>query len=379
MPNKRTNWPKITKRTYPSGKISWVVDCGKVNGKRRRVAFRTREEAEAFAAKLRTANEQEGVAAFTLSVADRVDAVRCLELLKPYGGNLVKAVEYYIEHHLKRLVSPTIAEMTAQILNEKRRANRRSSTIRALASFCRLMTNRFGDRQLHTLTLQELESICLGDNIQPRTQYNRIRFAKQLYLYARPRGWVVENLATAITVPNWEPAEPGCLSVEAIRNLLRLAPKYGLLGYVAIGLFGGVRRAELERSDWTDVHLADREIVIGARAAKLRSRRVIPCNDTLAAWLELCAKPSGPIVGEGKFESRFAALRKEAGITDWPHNALRHSFASYHLAHYKDPVRTAYVMGHRAGTEMLDTHYKSLVSSADAAAFWALRPEPPTC
>lgn len=34
-------------------------------------------------------------------------------------------------------------------------------------------------------------------------------------------------------------------------------------------------------------------------------------------------------------------LRKAAGIKVWPHNVLRHSFGSYHLAAYGDGVRTA--------------------------------------
>ena len=40
---------------------------------------------------------------------------------------------------------------------------------------------------------------------------------------------------------------------------------------------------------------------------------------------------------------RICGNRDAAGIEEWPHNALRHSFASYHLARFNDaaaPRRT---------------------------------------
>jgi hypothetical protein len=36
------------------------------------------------------------------------------------------------------------------------------------------------------------------------------------------------------------------------------------------------------------------------------------------------------------FAEIVVQARVAAGITDWPENALRHSFASYHLAHFKN-------------------------------------------
>lgn len=57
----------------------------------------------------------------------------------------------------------------------------------------------------------------------------------------------------------------------------------------------------------------------------------------------------------------------------WPHDCLRHSFASYHLAMWKSPDQTAHEMGHRS-TAMLYAHYRELVTVEDAAAFWSVSP-----
>jgi integrase len=66
-------------------------------------------------------------------------------------------------------------------------------------------------------------------------------------------------------------------------------------------------------------------------------------------------------------------LAEAAGITDWPHNGLRHSFGSYHLSAHNDTVRTAFQMGH-TNPRIVHDHYKALVTKADAERFWALRP-----
>ena len=39
---------------------------------------------------------------------------------------------------------------------------------------------------------------------------------------------------------------------------------------------------------------------------------------------------------EENFRQAFEDARAAAGIADWRDNVLRHSFAIYHLAHFKD-------------------------------------------
>lgn len=61
------------------------------------------------------------------------------------------------------------------------------------------------------------------------------------------------------------------------------------------------------------------------------------------------------------------------GIQDpleWPANCLRHSFDFYHLAHYKDTVQTAFLMG--TSPRLLYETYANQVSRRDAAKWWEL-------
>jgi integrase len=64
---------------------------------------------------------------------------------------------------------------------------------------------------------------------------------------------------------------------------------------------------------------------------------------------------------------------KAAGIERWPRNALRHTFASCHLAHFQNAGKTALQLGHTE-SRTLFAHYRELVKSRDAATFWNIFP-----
>ncbi len=205
-----------------------------------------------------------------------------------------------------------------------------------------------------------------------RTRINYATKVSQLYGYAIRHGWTDTNLVERITRPPPEAGEPGVFTVEQAAMLLEHAESVGLLAYVALGLFAGIRTAELQRLDWSAVKVSERAVIVGAGIAKKRSRRVVEISDTLAAWLAVCGKTRGPIVNVPDFRKALNALAKAAGV-DWTQNGLRHSFASYHLAAHGDTVKTAYQMGH-TNPRIVADFYKALVTKADAERFFALRP-----
>jgi len=295
-------------------------------------------------------------------------------MLAPHSATLTEAVRYYLEHFVNHRSAPRVAEMTTRLLEDTKSAGRRERTVRGLRNFLHNFAREFGDRQLTDITVEELQHHCCPPRLAPRTRLNRLRMATQLYNYAIKNGWADDNLAKRIVRPAREQKEPGVLTVDQARQLLQRADEFGLLPYIALGLFAGIRSTELMRLDWTAIKFEEREIIIGANIAKTRSRRVVPINETLAAWLVLCVNPSGPVVDRKSFPRQFPQLKHAAGIKHWPNNALRHSYASYHLAAFENPTQTAHYMGHVGGTEMLHSHYKGLVSRAEAEGFWALRP-----
>jgi hypothetical protein len=57
---------------------------------------------------------------------------------------------------------------------------------------------------------------------------------------------------------------------------------------------------------------------------------------------------------------------------EWPQNALRHSFGSYHLAQFNDAARLALEMGNSPST--IFRHYRQLVKPKQAALYWKIAP-----
>ncbi len=92
------------------------------------------------------------------------------------------------------------------------------------------------------------------------------------------------NLAERIDRPSVEDKEPEILTIAQARSLLEQSLQFGLLPYVALGLFAGLRSAELLRLSADAVKLDERVIVIGQAVAKKRSRRVVEMSDGLNAW-----------------------------------------------------------------------------------------------
>lgn len=164
------------------------------------------------------------------------------------------------------------------------------------------------------------------------------------------------------------------MTVEQAGALLRHANEYQLLPYVSIGLFAGLRSAELLRLDAGAIKLSENSIVVSAEVAKKRSRRVVEICAALHEWLKLCKGLKGPIVDTKEFTDNWRQLKAAAGIDPWPHNALRHSFGSYHLSQHRDAIKTATQMGHRS-SDVVHNHYKALVMNSEAEKFWNLKPE----
>src|SRR5260370_38307921 len=68
-----------------------------------------------------------------------------------------------------------------------------------------------------------------------------------------------------------------------------------LLPYVAIGAFAGLRRAELQRLDWSDVHFDADLIEVTAQKSKTARRRFVRTQPNLRQWLGPARKHSGKV------------------------------------------------------------------------------------
>jgi integrase len=83
--------------------------------------------------------------------------------------------------------------------------------------------------------------------------------------------------------------------------------------------------------------------------------------------------PYGSVRAASTFRKLVDSARVAAGILNGPDNALRHSFASYHLARFKNAASTALELGHH-DSRVTFAHYRELVKPKDAERYWIIRP-----
>ena len=350
------------------------MDLGKINGRRERHSFKTKAEANTFAELKRIERANQGTAGLSIPQELRVDANKAWHLLSPHDVSLERAARYYLDHVIAYQSAPMVKEIVGRMVSEAKKNHRRQRTIEDVENRLKLFAEDFGESKLSEITVEDLKEWLDEEDWSPRTRINYTTKISQLYNYAIKHKWAEHNLAEQIDRPTAEDKEPEIFTIEHAGNLLKHGAKHHLLPYVAIGLFAGLRSAELLRLDGSAVHVEAKSIVVGQSVAKRRSRRVVEMHDALLEWLRPYLPLKGPVAATQNFRENLEALKKDAGIVKWPHNGLRHSFGSYHLAAFGDQVKTAMMMGHRS-SDLVHNHYKALVMKAEAERFWALRPE----
>ena len=92
----------------------------------------------------------------------------------------------------------------------------------------------------------------------------------------------------------------------------------------------------------------------------------------LAEWLRPYSNMTGPVMPEGA-RGKLKRTREAAGLSSWPTNGLRHSFASYRLAAIHDAPSVASELGH-SSPQMLYSTYRELVLPEEAERYWEIVP-----
>ena len=161
------------------------------------------------------------------------------------------------------------------------------------------------------------------------------------------------------------------LTPKQLESLISAAPADIKL-YLVIGAFTGARTSEILRLDFSDINFERGHITVAAHKSKTATRRLVPILPNLAQWLALYRNRNGKVV-KHSVERRTIVFAKGQGIP-WPHNCLRHSYASYRLAAVADTARVALEMGN--SPQKLMTNYRELADEHDAKAWFAITPKP---
>lgn len=263
----------------------------------------------------------------------------------------------------------TVREAVANYIALREEDNLRQRSMEAWRYRLKPLTAHYPERPLHTLTAEDLRATQTGS---ATSRNNTRRYYITFWGWALRQRHVLSNTASALTIALTDESLPRALSLDQVKALLLTTMQHDadLLPWLAIGLFAGLRNGELDRL--SAVHLRGERLHLDPSTTKLRDRRILDLLPPLPAWLRLY-----PLHGPARrpnHRKRWDAIRTAAGITDWPPNALRHSFCTYHLAAYRDPGLTAHYTRHENQTT-LHRHYIDLATHADGLKYFSLTPE----
>jgi integrase len=347
------------------GRQRYKVEVRSVSGRVRRF-FADRAEAVRFARQAELERRSFGAVFSTFSASQRAMIAEALQRLHAAGGSLPEAVDAYLADHPHR-VHRSLRDVFEEFLQAKAAAGRRPRYLRSLRYSLRSLVERHGSRPMDDLSPRDVEAWLDCPSWGPGTRRSYRIDAQSLWSFAVGRGYAARNAVSATEVPLLEESELVALSSASCGALLQATRERSpeILAAVAVALFAGVRHSELLQL--TPGEIGAQYVEIKGYKAKTRRRRLVTICPALRAWLDVA-----PPFRVANLPKAFRRARLAAGIDPWPHNALRHTFASFHLALHQDAARTALECGH--SPEILFRHYRELVTREEAEAFFALRP-----
>jgi len=358
------------KKTRINGDLYWQVTVPQQGGGRVRRTFKDRNEAQTFLDLSKVQVENHGTAALSISDKLRVMATEAERKLAPYGKTIRDAVEHYLAHLKSVAGSKPVREVVAALLREIAADGASKRHKLDLSSRLNRFAVDFGERMIADISAQEIGAWLRGLNVSGITRNGyRLRLSN-LFAFAKSNQWLQVSPISTVKKAKETPSPCGILTPEQISALLHAAT-LETLPYWAIGAFAGLRSAEIQRLEWQDLDFESGIITVAASKAKTASRRIIEMAKNLRAWLAPYAGNSGPVCPTG-LRKKLEADRARAGITDWPNNALRHSFGSYRLAATQNAAQTSMEMGN--SPQMVFRHYRELVKPKTAAQWWSIAP-----
>jgi integrase len=360
-------------KTRIGGKLFWQVTVPKLGGGRERRTFKERLAAQTFLDLAKVQQENFGTAALSIPEALRIEATECARELQPFGKTLRDATKFLLAHLRAVSSSRKVRDVIAELIAARRADGASVRYLGDLRVRLARFAEVFGEQMIASVTAKEIGDWLRGLGVAPLTRNTyRLRLAA-LYAFARRSGYVKDNPISDVEKAKERAGEIEILTVAQTARLLESASEE-TLPYWAIGAFAGLRAAEISRLDWSEVDFERGFIELKASKAKTASRRHVHIEANLAEWLAPYRNARGPVCPMG-LRKKLEADRDRAGLRqNWPQNALRHGFGSYHLAKFPDAAALALQMGN--SPQMIFKHYRELVKPKDAVAYWNIRPVP---
>ena len=259
---------------------------------------------------------------------------------------------------------------------------RKERRIRTLYDF-RYFTRRFmlrckglSNRRVRSITPQECSEYIETAFDTPRQRQKARLILSGVFGTAVKRGWCDANPVARVEAPRVVEQPVPVLTPQEIEQITTTAETYqggSCAAAVGMMLYAGIRPHEVARLTWAQVDLQARAIYILPRHSKTGGARRVTIHRPLLRILRRHKRAENEMICPRNWLHHWRGLRRAAGWGSgrkWPQDALRHTFASYHLSHFRSYAELQVEIGHRDAT-LLRTRYVDQRGVNSPARFWA--------
>ncbi len=185
-----------------------------------------------------------------------------------------------------------------------------------------------------------------------------------IFAYGIRQEWCDSNPVSRIEVPSIKEKPITPLSVQEVSRLRRICETeahQSMRFSLHLMLYCGIRPTEVKRLKPSDICWEEHQVIIRPQVSKTGGGRAVPLRGLGNLTPHDCAIPRN-------WERRWQQLRRAAGFTRWVPDVCRHTFASYHAAHFRNLPALQLEMGHR-DCSLLRSRYMVPARRSDAAHF----------
>jgi integrase len=379
---------KIKHKTYRSFAVADFT-----TGRRVFRSFSTLEKARNEALRIGRQLNSGNHEAAAMRSSDAASYGRAIELLRPTGvslelaaasfakafqilGNdsLIEAAQFYRRHNANLVTHKRVSDVADELVATKLARGKSTRYVGGLRARLKKFSDTF-QMNISSVTTADVQKYLDGLKLAPQTVKNFRTVIGTLFSFAESRGYVHKggNVVEATENISVNGGNIEIFSPSEISALLKSASQE-FLPFLALGAFAGLRSAEIERLEWSEIDLAGGFIHIAAANAKTRSRRLVPVLPNLTQWLAAYATHTGKVWKRtsNDLQDARAATVKASGVA-WKDNGLRHSFISYRLADIQNAAQVALEAGN--SPNVVFKHYREIVRPSVAKEWFAIAPE----
>ena len=362
--------------TTVRGVIKYCANITLPDKRRKKAYFNTKEEARSWLKQYKMSLGVDLSDLATLSKNQLVDIRKAIEIL-PVGHSLTEIVSEY---------NKTIAETKISLSNawEEYQAHKKVLNNGKKPKF--RITHFFEDFP----TWQDASNVkaileWLKERGAPKTIKEYRAELKQFFDYADRRGYWHKSPIDRISGADLPKIKRAYIPVWTIDDIkfffdwLEAERPHRVLWF-AIACFTGIRRAEINRLKPEYFDLKNRRITLPYHSTKTGDTWLMEdLPNNFWAFVESYGlKSLSPIC-----DSRFTVLtndfeaycRANGRNFKWGHNICRHSFCTYHLSLYRNPVQTALLLRHRNPAQMWQHYLAGLTTKDIASDYFSIEPK----